>query len=313
MGIGMGRERKGERGGTDFPALSSQELAELIASWGSNVPLGLAEAIVARGSQVVPALCEIVSQEEWWHSEDDARSAAAVHAMHLLGAIGDASATEALLAPLEWNEPSDFMTENVPGVLARLGEAAIPALRGFVQDTSQDPILRSTVYQGLIGMGFLRPELAGQAKAIGRQVVIRSLVENEPFPHFLGLDLATYQDPSDLQLLQSAWRAKLWDDLGDLIAWADVEDAFAEGFPEYRVEHVTRDPMAYFAPEEQLRLHKMWCGAQPEDSDAGDGLDPLSDLLAGRLAIGRNALCPCGSGMKYKHCCLAKLRRKEAE
>jgi SEC-C motif-containing protein len=24
------------------------------------------------------------------------------------------------------------------------------------------------------------------------------------------------------------------------------------------------------------------------------------------LKIGRNSLCPCGSGLKYKHCCFSK-------
>ena len=26
-----------------------------------------------------------------------------------------------------------------------------------------------------------------------------------------------------------------------------------------------------------------------------------------RMKINRNALCPCGSGRKYKHCCLSRL------
>jgi len=32
-----------------------------------------------------------------------------------------------------------------------------------------------------------------------------------------------------------------------------------------------------------------------------------------RLRVGRNAPCPCGSGRKYKHCCLQKDRRDEVE
>ena len=29
--------------------------------------------------------------------------------------------------------------------------------------------------------------------------------------------------------------------------------------------------------------------------------------------IGRNSLCPCGSGLKYKHCCLSKDEARELE
>ena len=29
--------------------------------------------------------------------------------------------------------------------------------------------------------------------------------------------------------------------------------------------------------------------------------------------IGRNSLCPCGSGLKYKHCCLSKDEERARE
>lgn len=29
--------------------------------------------------------------------------------------------------------------------------------------------------------------------------------------------------------------------------------------------------------------------------------------------IGRNSMCPCGSGLKYKHCCLSKDEAQELE
>ena len=85
---------------------STEELVDLLCTYGAGVPLELAREIVARGPDAVPALCEIVADEAWWQDED---SAAAVHALHLLGAIGDPLAVTALLAPLERDEESDFM------------------------------------------------------------------------------------------------------------------------------------------------------------------------------------------------------------
>lgn len=31
------------------------------------------------------------------------------------------------------------------------------------------------------------------------------------------------------------------------------------------------------------------------------------------IKLGRNSLCPCGSGLKYKHCCLAKDEERDIE
>ena len=66
----------------------------------------------------------------------------ALHAMHLLGGIGDPSAVSALLAPLRRSEDSGFITEDMPVVLARLRPRAIPGLREFVEDSSQDSVMR---------------------------------------------------------------------------------------------------------------------------------------------------------------------------
>jgi hypothetical protein len=37
-----------------------------------------------------------------------------------------------------------------------------------------------------------------------------------------------------------------------------------------------------------------------------EGLVTLLEGMSGRKKIGRNELCPCGSGLKYKKCCLGK-------
>lgn len=237
-----------------YSELSTGELIALLCRYGARVPLALAQEIVSRGSEAVPELCRIVSSQQRWRDE---RSAAAIHAMHLLGAIGDPAAAESLLAPLCWNEPSDFITDNLPGVLARLGPSAIPALRDFVHNSTQDSILRAVVYSGLVGMAILRPELEVQVRMIGRQLAIRCVIQEEPFPAPVALDLAEYQDPRDLELLEHLYRSDLWDDDG-ILPWHEVLEAFEEGRLETEAEVATRDPMDYFAPEEQARLAELW-------------------------------------------------------
>jgi uncharacterized protein YbaR (Trm112 family) len=233
---------------------TTQGLIGLICQYEAGVPLELAQEIVSRGTAAVPALCQIVADEDRWREAD---SAAAVHAMHLLGAIGDPAAISALLAPLFWVEGSDFITENMPGVLAQLGPTAIPLLREFVHDPEQDLLMRCVAYSGLVGMALLHPDLEVQVKTIGRQLAIRCLLQGELFPSLIGADLAEYQDPADLLLLEKVYQSGLWDDPGGW-PWEDVLASFAEGRVEPQTEIVIRDPMAYFAPEEQARLRQVW-------------------------------------------------------
>ncbi|MCJ7752521.1 MAG: hypothetical protein MUQ65_15770, partial [Armatimonadetes bacterium] len=102
----------------DCAKFSTDELIERLAACGDDAPRRLAEAIVSRGAEALPWLCRLVSEDRWWRERE---GMLALHAMHLLGGIGDPSAASALLEPLRRNEDSDFITEDMPGILARLG------------------------------------------------------------------------------------------------------------------------------------------------------------------------------------------------
>ncbi|WP_084709478.1 SEC-C metal-binding domain-containing protein [Rubrobacter aplysinae] len=41
-------------------------------------------------------------------------------------------------------------------------------------------------------------------------------------------------------------------------------------------------------------------------------LSALSPVLAGTSNLGRNVYCPCGSGAKYKKCCLSRVEEIES-
>jgi len=292
----------------DFSQLATDELINRMCSCGLGIPLALVQETIARGGEAVPALCKIVSSPRWWHKYGD-EAAAVIHAMHLLGAIGDPTAAPALLAPIAWEEPSDFITENMPGILARLGPGALPALRAFVEDPEQDSIMRSVVYDGLEGMAILYPQVLDEVKDIARQLARRCLANREPFPAGIGGSLAAQQDPADLELLKELCNSDLWDDdwMSD---WDDILEAFKEGRTENDVRCATRDPMEYFASAEQERLHRLWRGddeLEDEDEWAQEDEDESLEIpwapAPPPAAVGRNQPCPCGSGKKYKRCC----------
>jgi len=289
----------------DYAALSTHELVKRVIACDMDCPLALAEAVVARGSDAVPALCRLVADADWWSSD----SAAVIHAMQLLGGIGDATAVYALLAPLERSEDDDWITEDMPGILARLGPAALPALCDFVDDDFQDPIMRSVVYDGLVGMAALGPELTEQVKGVAQELALRCLAKGELFPAAIGLSLAGFRDPIDRDILERVWRGGLWDD-EDFCDWDDVMEVFEKGPYEAHSEYCIRDPMAYFAPDEQARLRQLWLEEEDRERQAREAeerkRDPMMEFSRPApppAQVGRNQPCPCGSGKKYKLCC----------
>ena len=132
----------------------------------------------------------------------------------------------------------------------------IPELRQFVEDAGQDEVMRSVVYEGLVGMSLLHPELQEQVKLIGRELAMRCLLKRELLPPLIGTDLVEYQDPSDLALLEELRDNGLWQERA--CRWDEVLEAFREGRSQHDAEHLTRDPMGYFAAEEQARLAEVW-------------------------------------------------------
>jgi len=53
---------------------------------------------------------------------------------------------------------------------------------------------------------------------------------------------------------------------------------------------------------ERIKKH-YWMFKDLIEKESGKGMSKKS---TGRVKIGRNSLCPCGSGKKYKNCCMKK-------
>jgi len=302
----------------DFASMPKDDLLEMIATCGLDVPEGLPEAIVARGSEMLGPLCEIVSDLDAWHTDpnDPGPFWFPVHAMHLLGAIGDPAAAEALLVPLSDAESDEFRTEDGPGVLAHLGPGAIPTLRAFALEHLEDgdDIAVALVVAGLIGISMLHPDHADAGVTAAREVVAGCHERGLPVPALVALGLARVGTTEDHALLRETFDGDEWSDY--MVArWEDVERAMADGPRDHDVEWWTRDPMGYFAPGslEHLRAinepppapkpPRPTRPTAPRHRTLSLFDDALDALAAPPPKPGRNEPCPCGSGKKYKKCC----------
>ncbi len=307
---------------------------------GERVSKETAKKVLARRREALPLLVEIVRGKEYWESGG---SWAPYTALYLLAMTKEKEALEAIIDAMynHAEELGDWLTEDVRWLLAYFGEVHIGRLMELVLDRRLSPFARDAAARAaiMIARDTGREELS---KTVGERLRKAVSIQVEEWDDaddvkiavtLLAFDLAETKDRGSLPLIKSIYDRGLADI--EYATYDDIQDLY-----EGRIENVLseelamRDPMDYFTPTaesgegeeeeetgESRPLYKAFrcadCGNVVWDAALvrGDSRDYTGStrLHAGRLAfpytgIGRNGSCPCGSGRKYKKCCLPSLQ-----
>lgn len=210
---------------------------------------------------------------------------APVHAWRALGQMRAAEAVLPLRAFLRGASDDEAAMEEPPAVFGMIGQAAISPLSEFLSDRSNPELAVSTALLGIKEIGARHPEC--RAECVG--VLVRML---EP-------PAAT--DPTTAGFVVSALT-----DLGAVEAIDPIRDAFRRDAVDISVAGDVEDVEIGLG----LRAGRATPAPQYMVLPAGiPWLDAVSVQRNTRAAprsakVGRNDPCPCGSGKKYKKCCL---------
>jgi hypothetical protein len=211
---------------------------------------------------------------------------APVHAWRALGRLRAEAAAEPLLALLKTLEDDDAANEDIPVVLGMIGPAAIPHLAAFIADRSNPP---QPVYAALTGLGEVaarHPECRDECVGL----LARTL---EPHPDedatVNGFAVWALMDLHAVEAVE-AIREAFGRNSVDLSVVGDLEDVEIDlGLRSHRATPARR----------YLTLPTDWL-----PRPAADRPRPVAAAPVRHEKVGRNAPCPCGSGKKYKKCCL---------
>ena len=216
---------------------------------------------------------------------------APLHAWRALAQLQAVEAAQPLVHLFAQLEHDDWIPEELPKVFSIIGPATLPTLQGFLADDNVEESCRLSVPQCVVRMAEDHPG----ARETCLAVLVRQLQKFETNgPTLNGFLIASLIDlgaAPAIGLIREAFSKNQV----DLSIVGDVEDAeMALGL---RGRRSTPRP----------RLHH--CGSALDlDSLAGLYDDSIPELPQRRAAkIGRNDPCPCGSGKKFKKCCLNKL------
>ena len=252
--------------------------------WFDYRDLGLTE-------ESIPELIRMATDLDLHNAPQDSPEVwAPFHAWRALAQLQALQAADPLVHLFAQLEHDDWIPEELPVVFSMIGPEALPTLERFLADNDVKESCRLSVPPCVVRMAEDHPD----ARETCLEVLVRQLQKFETNgPVLNGFIIASLLDlgaASAIGLIREAF-AK---DQVDLSIVGDVEDAeMALGL---RTSRSTPPP----------RLHHFG-SALDLDNLAGLYDDPLPELPQRRAAkVGRNDPCPCGSGKKFKKCCLNK-------
>ena len=291
----------------DLVALSTADLWRLLIRSEDRVPRNLIDECVRRGDEILDLAEGVLGKEYFW--SDDVGGGEwwlRLHAVMILGLLqGERAGT--LLAQFlgrideaRDEDLQDWLAGHWPAFFRNKPEETIEALAPLIADRSRD---------GFVRIDALEVVLARAAEA-GEEALGRALRTVETFAFDESEDLQTRSMAGSrlLDFARPEHRTRL-EKLADaqsgpypVFDRESVREAYtaaASGIPTARSD----DPWRFYEPGEIEARQRRW----EKEAAARSRVvwdEPGESYVREIPKVGRNDPCPCGSGKKYKKCCL---------
>jgi hypothetical protein len=300
----------------DLAGLDPTALVALMVGDEDRVPRNVIDACAARGEAMVAHLRGLLDPRHWMDDRSQGQWWLLLHAVMILGLIPGEPAGLALadfmhrMAEEEDDDLQDWFAGRWPALFANKPASVVSALRALCEDRSLDWYMRVNAAEPVIAAA---QEYGGQALDEALDWAAK-LAADEQEEWMLRLCLGN----TLLDFPREAYRPLLEDlaarqvGLGRHFTGEEVHRAYAaaQDRPEWR--HF-KDPWVFYSPEAIAWRQERWAEedagedeSDAEDEDLFDEYEPATTYVRDAPRIGRNDPCPCGSGKKYKKCCLAR-------
>ncbi len=232
----------------------------------------------------IPELIRLSTDWSAGAGENDPAAWGQVHAWRALGQMGADAAVKPLLTALEDADDEDHAAErDIPAALGMIGAAAFAPVERLLVHPDTRFGTRLNLIGALGAIAQFHPDLRAGCLHRFERILAGYPVRDEVANGFVMIACA---DIRAVELID-AIRAAFADDAVDISVAGDLEDV--EIMLGLRAERATPVP----------DYHEAFI----------DGLERAERDLPGEpivkaVKIGRNDPCPCGSGKKYKKCCL---------
>ncbi len=243
----------------------------------------------------IPELIAMAGDSALYHGDQDGLEVwGPVHAWRTLGQLGAEEAVQPLVQLFD-DFDDDWFAEELPTVFAMIGPASIPALEKFLANDAVDAMDRISIPNCLEHIA--KDHADARQRCVGVLTCqLEKYEDTAPILNgFLIGSLCDLKAVESIYLIREAYARECV----DITVEGDLEDA--EISIGVRKKRSTPRPRYNLFPD---MLESIL-------DDLDDGPDYEYDGILGLpvrrgVKIGRNEQCPCGSGKKYKKCCLGK-------
>ena len=294
---------------------AEQELMALIVTLGDTLPRSVIDAAARRGAKMLPLLAaHLMDAANWDDAADSDIWWALHHCLMILGAMDEPRAAHVLAGVFERvrSDPDNSLWEWFAGYWPALfrnkrGHATAP-LRAVAEDRGIDWYGRIQALDcviaaaGAAGAATLDPALDWAA------AFASDPTEEETLRMSIGHMLLRLPRERHRALLEMLVRIQ--EEHNDMFLdfdRNDIEAAFARGDDPDWLRF--SDPWEFYDTEQIMERQRRWAWEDEDDLDVWEeGDTPLFEpYVRATPKLGRNDPCPCGSGKKYKKCCMEKL------
>jgi SEC-C motif len=308
---------------------SPVELIELMRRDEDCVPRNVIDECSRRGGVMLNEFAQLLRNEARYWADDTADGDwwLHTHAIRTLGLMTSERAGDMLLAYIE--QMDDCVDENLqewhsghwPQLFANKPDSVDAQLLAYVQDSARLPFSRLDTLDAALSRAATQGEetLDRMLDAVARLSVDKR--ESREARLLFGSALLDFPRKRHRALLQKLARGQQQGDM-PIFDFHSVTAAFNGPLPMPRWQSMD-SVWKFYEPAEiaarQRRRLEDEQAAKASVLNAGPGASALDELFArqdqyaGGLQqplmrtaskIGRNDLCPCGSGKKYKKCCI---------
>ena len=310
---------------TQLPAYSSEELANLtlpdlmvlMIGDEDRVPRNVIEECARRGDAMTEYLARIVEEGIDWHVDNTSGVWwMRMHIVMILGLIPTEAAGMLIVKLMSRmsrdrdENLQDWLAGRWPVLFRNKPESVHLALRGLCEDRTLDWPIRISAVEAYVSTQHALGDDAFNQSLEWLAGIAADEKENWELRLCAGNDLLHFPRPQYRSLLESLVAKQKG--MGGRFCQDDIDQAYKEMRNEPLWERFTKDPWEFYLPQAINARQKRWAKddtkqeavRNKENKPEIKGNEPYAREVS---KLGRNDPCPCGSGKKYKKCCLGKV------
>ena len=295
-------------------------LIDLLIANEDRVPRNMIDECARRGDKMIEQLSGLADDSQDWHGKSSGEWWLKLHAVMILGLIPTEPAGLQMVKFMrrmsreEDHDLQDWLASCWPSLFQNKPECVLPALRALSEDRAVDWYIRA----GAIEAAVAAAQHQGRDEFENALEWLAGIVANEDEDWNLrlcsGNTLLDFPRVQYRQLLEGMVVRQGF--VGVHFSQNDVQKAYAAMQDKADWDRYGA-PWKFYLPSEIAARQQRW---DEEDTkwdarndvvewDGDYGYDEMlhpETYVRAEPKIGRNDPCPCGSGKKYKKCCLGK-------